>query len=158
MTRTSTTIAVAMTTLLWSANAWAAMLITDDEARRPAATLITDNEAHLPTQSEAPRGITRSPTILLDTPHAAVAAHKPFEFKIEVQPHGGATIDPTKVHVTYLKEPAIDLTQRLRPFVTASGIDMPDAEAPAGDHPLRIDVEDSDGRTSHTVITLAVKK
>jgi len=140
-----------------SGTAVAAVLIADDEAQAPNAKLITDKEARRPTAPPAEdRGITRAPTITLETPVKPVVAHKPFELKIELKAHGGATIDPAKIHVTYLKEPSIDLTQRLRPFVTADGIDMPDAEAPAGDHPLRIDVEDSDGRDSHTIITLAV--
>lgn len=155
-----TSLAVATMLLISSAGVRAATLITEDEARRPAVHLITETEAREPvaTLASEARGITRAPTISLELPQKPVPPHKPFEFKVELKAHGGATIDPAKVHVTYLKEPGIDLTDRLRPFVTADGIDMPNAEVPTGTHPLRIDVEDSDGRISHAVITLAVAK
>jgi hypothetical protein len=40
------------------------------------------------------------------------------------------------------------LTPRVRPFVQQTGIDIPDALVPSGEHLLRIDVKDSEGRTS----------
>ena len=84
--------------------------------------------------------------------------HVPFDFKVKLEAHGGASVTPDKVRVTYLKMPGIDLTERIRPFITAEGIVMAGAEAPAGEHQLRIDVEDSDGRTSQSIITLWVVK
>ena len=70
--------------------------------------------------------------------------------------NGGAKIDPDSLKVTYIKSPAVDLTSRLKPFVLPTGIDMPDAELPAGDHLIRVDVKDSDGRTATTSFTLKV--
>jgi len=138
---------VAFTIGVWGTTASAATLITDDEAKRP-----------IDPHAAAARGITRGPSIRFEDSKVAIVAHKPFEFRVKIEPHGGATIDPTKVHVTYLKMPNVDLTERLRPFIATGGINMPDAVAPAGDHPLLIDVEDSDGHTSHAVITLTVAK
>ncbi|KAJ8136276.1 hypothetical protein OY671_010511, partial [Metschnikowia pulcherrima] len=43
---------------------------------------------------------------------------------------------------------------RLKPFVKPDGIDMPDAELPAGDHIIRVDVKDSEGRSASTSFTL----
>ena len=40
--------------------------------------------------------------------------------------------------------------------MTATGIDMPDAELPPGDHIMRIDIKDSDGRTGSTSFVLKV--
>jgi hypothetical protein len=133
---------------LWSVQLSAATLITDEEALRPAAAL---------SESAMLRGITRAPTIEFEAPSLA-ADHKPFDFRIKLQAHGGAAIDPTKVRVTYLKMPSVDLTDRLRPFITASGINMPEAECPAGKHPLLIDVEDNDGRVNHAQVTLTVEQ
>ncbi|CUW39622.1 conserved exported protein of unknown function [Magnetospirillum sp. XM-1] len=121
-----------------------------------AATLISDNEANKP---DAPselrvRGISRGPGIEYQEPREGVVAYSPFEFKVRLSPHGGATIDPAKVRITYLKVPAIDLTERVRPFVTTKGIDMPSAEVPAGVHLLRIEVEDSKGHSAQSLITL----
>jgi hypothetical protein len=131
--------------LLFAAHAAAAPLITDDEARRPDDTTVVPS-----------RAITRGPTIRFEEHPADPGAHTPFEFRIRVEPHGGASIDPAGIRVIYLKVPAVDLTDRLRPYITAQGIDMPAAEAPAGQHPLRIEVRDSDGHVSQTVIRLEV--
>lgn len=133
--------------VLWAGSAAAATLITDDEAKRP-----NDD------QVSATRGITRGPSIRFEAPQANPSGHAPFDFKVQFEAHGGATIDPTHVKVTYLKVPSIDLTDRLRPFMSADGINMPKAQVPAGDHPLRIEVEDSDGRSSEAMIDLKVAK
>ena len=58
--------------------------------------------------------------------------------------------------MTYLKTPNVDLTPRIKPFVQTSGIDIPDIELPVGEHMLRVDVKDSDGRTGTTSILLKV--
>jgi hypothetical protein len=69
---------------------------------------------------------------------------------------GGAKIDPDSVKITYLRTPNVDLTTRMKSFVQASGIDMPDAELPVGDHMLRVDVKDSEGRVGSTSFVLKV--
>ncbi len=59
---------------------------------------------------------------------------------------GGASIDPSTVVITYLKQPAIDLTQRLTPFITAQGISIPQAQVPPGKHQFWIELKDNEGR------------
>jgi hypothetical protein len=112
-----------------------------------ALQLITKEEAALPSvHSGHERGISRGPTVVIVSPSpAAGTVGSPFELKIRFVAHGGAEIDPESVLVTYLKDPAVDLTQRLRPFITTVGIDVKDAEVPAGTHWLRVDVTDSTG-------------
>jgi hypothetical protein len=70
--------------------------------------------------------------------------------------YGGAKIDPDSVKVTYLKTPNVDLTARIKSFVQATGIDVPDAELPVGDHIVRVDIKDSDGRVGSTSFVLKV--
>ena len=79
-----------------------------------------------------------------------------LEFDVTFAPHNGATIDPSKVHVTYLKQPEIDLTQRLKPYITAKGINAHDATVPPGTHMIRVDVTDSDGRSTSQVMKIQV--
>ena len=50
----------------------------------------------------------------------------------------------------------VDLTTRIRPFLTAAGLDVPDAIVPPGTHTLRIDLKDSDGRLGSLNFTLNV--
>lgn len=133
--------------VLWSGSAAATTLITDEEARRP-------DDA----QAVATRGITRGPTIRFEAPAVAPTAHKPFDFRIHFEPHGGSKIEPASVHVTYLKMPSVDLTDRLRSYSTDEGISMTAAQVPAGEHAFRVEVQDSEGRTGEAVFSLKVDK
>jgi hypothetical protein len=124
-----------------------------------AAPLITTEEAELPPQKGAvansARGVTRGPKI--EVPKQETAGRtSPMRFLVKFQAFGGSTIDLEGLKVTYLKSPVVDLTPRIRPFAQPNGIDMPDAQLPPGEHLLRVDVKDSDGRTSSTSFLLRV--
>jgi len=122
-----------------------------------AAALITPEEAALPAMKGAVatsnRGITRGPKITVTDDGAAKS---PIRFHIKFQPLGGSTIDVDGVKVIYLKQPNVDLTPRVKPFIQPTGIDMPDAQLPAGDHLVRIDVKDSEGRVSTSSFVLKI--
>ncbi len=122
-----------------------------------AGTLITEAEAALPAAAGGVtmRGITRGPTIKLMTPGETKS---PFDLKVKFEAHGGATIEPGSLKVVYLKSPVVDITDRVKGFVTPDGIDMSKAEVPAGQHSIRIDVKDSDGRSGSTTVQLSVTK
>lgn len=123
-----------------------------------ATSLITPEEAALPPQKGAVpntgRGITRGPKIQVPAETAAQAS--PMRFQIKFQTFGGSKIDLDALKVTYLKSPVVDLTPRIKPFAQAAGIDMPDAQLPPGEHLVRIDVKDSDGRTASTSFLLKI--
>jgi hypothetical protein len=126
-----------------------------------ATMLISDDEALLPNDDSADvntRAITRGPGIESVATGKVPVAHMPFSFIVHFVPHGGSKIDPSSVHVLYTKIPSIDLTERLRPFITVKGIELPDAVVPEGRHILRITVSDSDGRTSSSVIDIQAHK
>jgi hypothetical protein len=120
--------------------------------------LITDDEAKLPPPKGAiatdRRGVTRSPKIeLVDNTEPV---HSPMHLQLRFQSFGGAKIDPDSVKVTYMRTPNVDLTGRVKPFVQAAGIDMPDVDLPVGDHMVRVDIKDSDGRIGTTSFVLKV--
>lgn len=133
--------------VFWSGSAAAVTLITDDEAKRPNDPQVT-----------ATRGITRGPSIQFEPPAVGPAPHAPFDFRVHFEAHGGATVDPSHIRIIYLKMPSVDLTDRLKPYITADGINMPAAQIPPGEHPLRIEVEDSDGRSGEATFTLKAAK
>jgi hypothetical protein len=123
-----------------------------------ATVLITQEEAKLPPPKGAiavdRRGITRGPKIkVLDE---SGPLHSPMHLQVMFESFGGAKIDLDSVKVTYLRTPNVDLTPRIRPFVQNAGIDIPDVELPVGEHMVRIDVKDSDGRIGSTNIILKV--
>ena len=124
-----------------------------------AAPLITAEEAALPPQKGAiansGRGITRGPKI--QVPDAETGAQtSPMRFQVKFQTFGGSSIDLEALKVTYLKTPVVDLTPRIKPFAQPNGIDMPDAQLPPGDHLVRIDIKDSDGRAASMSFLLKI--
>jgi hypothetical protein len=121
------------------------LLITADEARLPPpkGAIVADR-----------RGITRGPKIEVIAEHEQ--AHSPVHLQLKFESFGGSKIDPDSVKVTYLRTPNVDLTERIKAFVRASGIDMPDAELPPGDHMIRVDVRDSDGRMGSASFVLKI--
>lgn len=127
-----------------------------------AEQLITAAEAALPAPPELGltlRGITRGPAIdqIEPSPDAKDVA-SPLSLKVGFTARNNATIDPSSVKLTYVKSPSVDLTERMKAFVTPGGIDMKQAELPPGNHVIRIDLKDSQGRPSTTTIKLSVKK
>ena len=124
-----------------------------------AAPLITSDEAALPPQKGAVpnsgRGITRGPKIQIPDSETGPTT-SPLHFQVKFLTYGGSSIDLDSLKVTYLKTPVVDLTTRVKPFVQPTGIDMPDAQLPPGDHLVRIDVRDSEGRTASTSFVLRV--
>src|SRR6266404_5302501 len=124
-----------------------------------AAPLITAEEAALPPQKGAvpnsARGITRGPKIQVPDGETGLQT-SPMRFQVKFQTFGGSSIDLDALKVTYLKSPVVDLTSRVRPFALPTGIDMPDAQLPPGDHLVRIDVRDSEGRTASTSFFLKI--
>ena len=120
--------------------------------------LITDEEAKLPPPRGAiaadRRGITRGPKIEFVADNEPI--HSPMHLQLKFESYGGAKVEPDSVKVTYLRTPNVDLTGRIKPFVQATGIDIPDVQLPAGDHMVRVDVKDSDGRVGSTSFVLKV--
>jgi hypothetical protein len=134
------------------------MLVAWMSTARAGIVLITAEEARLPPPQNAAwsRGITRAPRIELaaaDDGHL----HSPIHFQLRLHAFGGASIDVGSVEVTYLRISNIDLTPRLRPFIRATGIDVPEAEIPPGEHMIRVNVRDSEGRqaTSNFVLSIS---
>ena len=124
-----------------------------------AAPLITESEAQLPDDTPNSRGVFRGPKIIVVSPPSSGGfLRSPFDLKLRFESFGGARIDPETVFVTYLKVPALDLTQRLAPYISEQGIDMKSAEVPAGQHRLRIEVKDTRGRASSIVVLVGIVK
>jgi hypothetical protein len=130
-------------------------------ASRPAhaaVVLITEDEAHLPPLKGAVaterRGITRGPKIEYVADNDP--SHSPMHFQLKFLSFGGAKIDPDSVKFTYLKMPSVDLTSRVKPFVQPTGIDIPDTQLPVGNHLLRVDIKDLDGRMGSTIFELKI--
>lgn len=125
-----------------------------------AAPLITPKEAELPDvpPTLSTRGISRGPAIKLNSPETNAPVISPFEFKVTFDARGESKIDPSSVKVIYMKSPFVDLTPRLKPAISANGIDFAKAEVPPGTHTIRITVKDTEGRETNSVMNLIVAK
>jgi hypothetical protein len=136
----------------------AALWVAVPMAYAAGVVLITPEEAKLPPPKIAiampVRGVTRGPQIELV--QNADPTKSPTHLQLKFQAHGGAKVDTTSVQMTYLRTPVVDLTARIKPFVTDAGIDVPDAIVPPGAHALRVDVSDSDGRSGTLSFVLNV--
>jgi hypothetical protein len=128
----------------------------------PALELITAGEAALPATPQLglhERGITRGPTVVIVSPAPQAGAIKsPLSLKVRFESHGGSQINVETVLLTYMKDPRIDLTQRIRPFIAPTGIDVEDADVPPGTHTLQVNVKDSEGRLGWAEFTFHVAK
>ena len=137
------------TLLLCSLSAQAGSLISEKEARLPsgdAGTMTT-------------RAITRGPGIKVLAPEPGAALVKsPFQFKVAFEPRGGAKIDPSTVKIVYVKTPNVDLLDRVKVGLSDKGIELDAAEAPTGEHQIRVTVQDSEGRQSSQLISFTVVK
>ena len=120
--------------------------------------LITEDEAKLPPPKGAiaadRRGITRGPRI--EVVGDREQSHSPIHLQLRFESFGGSKIDPGSLRVTYLRTPNVDLTERVKSFAGVTGLDIPDAELPPGDHLIRVDIKDTDGRTGSTSFLLKI--
>lgn len=112
--------------------------------------LVTSQEAALPLSatSKAGRAITRGPAIRQVSPAGPVAPNSPFALQIEFAARGGEKIDPATAQVTILRGNNVNITQRVRAYITPTGIVIPDAMVAPGTHALQVSVSDSNGRQS----------
>ena len=124
------------------------VLITSEEARLPAAEM-----ASLTMRA----GITRGPQISVSSPNPdAKNVSSPIHFQVKFVARGGANIDANSVHIVYLKQPLVDITNRLKQYIKTDGINASPVEVPPGTHSFKIDVKDSEGRSSSSIFTFDV--
>ena len=57
-----------------------------------------------------------------------------------------------------LEKPDIDLTPRVKAFITANGIDIAGAEVPPGQHQFWIELKDSNGNSNGREVEFLVVK
>ena len=126
-----------------------------------AFQLVTPQEAALPAADPPTLALRGSPTrrpnvTVVSPPAGAGLVHSPLALKIKFHAFGGAAIDPDSVIVTYLKQPAIDVTQRLAKAITADGVELDQVEAPPGAHHFWVEVKDNSGRIGAAELSFTV--
>lgn len=130
-------------------------LITPEEAAMPAA---------LPEQSRLQGGMPfdigrelpdTGPMIELLKPNDGMFTPVPVEVSIRFEPRA-APVDVSTLKVMVVKLVLIDITDRVRPYTSPQGIQIPDARLPSGTHIVRISLADAAGGVSRKQITVSV--
>lgn len=119
--------------------AQAFQLIAAEEAALPPGTVPTFKARGSPS---------RLPSIIVLSPSGAGAVYSPLSLRLRFSAFGGAAIDPDSVVITYIKQTNIDITPRVKSFITADGIDIVQAEVPPGMHQFWVELVDTDGRSN----------
>jgi hypothetical protein len=120
-----------------------------------AETLITPREAKLPNADVRDRGPLQGPKVLLVSPaRDAGAVKSPFALVIKFEGRDGVPVDLNSLVVTYEKAPPVDLTERVKAFLSPTGISMSDAETPSGEHRIHIEIKDVNGRLGGTEFSI----
>lgn len=142
-----TLIALATALTVSTTAAWAFPLIKADEAKLPAASL--------PAPS---RGIFRGPAIKVVSPDVSTSIPTTFNLRVQFEPRGESKIDIGATKVTYLKATPVDLLPRIKGGLSEQGIVLEGAEVPAGEHLIQISIQDTEGRTTQSIIRLNAQR
>ena len=125
------------------------------------AWLIMPEEAAMAPASEErllqSRGLSeKGPTIDVVKPAEGGEVPSPLEILIRFAARTEA-VDVSSLKVSLLKVIPIDITDRVRPYATAKGIDVKEAKIPAGKHRVRISVGDTTGGISTREVLFEVR-
>ncbi len=118
--------------------------------------IVSAEESRLPEgQVLATRAITRGPGISLSSGQEVQASSFPLTIKFELR--GGVALDVASLKVEYLKQPIVDVTERVRVGMRGDSIDVAQATLPIGLHRFRVSIKDRDGRVGATLIQIIAR-
>lgn len=118
--------------------------------------LVSDEEARLPDgRTATTRAITRGPGLKLTSP--ADVGGKAFPVNVRFERRGGVALDLKSFKVEYLKEPVIDITERVRANVINDTLEIPVAALPPGEHHFRMSLKDVEGRTGSALFSIKAR-
>jgi len=129
-------------------------LLTPAEAAQPNLPIVKEGisvKSSVPFLRPEATPAAGAPQILVEMPMPGIAVTAPFPVKIRFVPSSGAKINLDSLKVDVLKLIPISLLSRVKPYLTAAGISVPEAKIPAGSYNVRIVVADDLGREGSTV-------
>lgn len=130
-------------------------------AENEAFQLITADEAAAPDldpsswHAEASRG-DDGPSIQVLSPQMGSSMKAPVIIDVKFLKKDGRDIDLSTLKVEYLKFLTIDLTPRVKNYVSKEGIKVPNANLPSGSHTIRLSIGDVTGAVTKQVFTFEV--
>ena len=131
-------------------------LITPDEAATPAAVVDPDEIRTRGLFQRAAPLPDSGPDIQIEQPGLDQALRPPLDIAISFIPRR-SPVDLSTLKVTLVKLVNIDLTDRLRQYVSAEGLRLTQVQLPSGEHVVRLSLSDQAGGKTVKEITLNVK-
>lgn len=92
----------------------------------------------------------------ISVPNLEVKESSQFTLEVRLNARDGAASDLSTLRVECLKNPVIDLTPRLIPYISTEGIKIDRTTLPPGLHYFRVSVNDVRGRLSEKDFTILV--
>ena len=118
--------------------------------------LVSDEEARLPDgRAATTRAITRGPGLKLISPVDVMG--KAFPVNVQFERRGGVALDLKIFKIEYLKDPVIDITERVRAKVNTDTLEIPVAALPPGEHHFRMSLKDVEGRTGTALFSIKAR-
>lgn len=105
---------------------------------------------------EVGRGDENGPSIELLAPQIGSPLKPPVPIAVKFIQRTGKDIDPSTFKLEYLKFITIDLTSRVKQYVTKEGINVPEAKLPSGTHTIRLSIGDITGAITKRILTIEV--
>src|SRR5262249_30331305 len=108
--------------------AMSALCLERSHAQSKPIVLITVDEAQLPQTASVDMtfraGVSRGPAIQLVSPKPSeTSVQSPVHLQLKFEGRGGAQIDLDSLKLTYIRNPPVDLTSRIKDFIKATGVD-----------------------------------
>jgi hypothetical protein len=126
------------------------VLVTQEEI----AALPSDTPVAWGSREEDPNG----PVIKIDSPQNDGVYQGPFPIKVEFLAGPlGTPVDMETLKLEYKMAWGIDITDKVREYVTGTQIDVAESELPEGRHTVEIQIEDTKDHKSVQLFTVTVK-
>jgi hypothetical protein len=101
--------------------------------------------------------LTPGPAIKVIAPKENMVQIAPFDIDIRFEQRGAAVVDLASLKVFLMKLWDIDITDRVRPYVSGDGIHVTHADFPKGQHTIKIAIADHEGNESLRTMTVMVQ-
>lgn len=128
-------------------------LITPEEAAQADAPAVTPPPVRLRGRS-APASL--GPKVEMVSPPEGTPVPSPLELLVTFAPNQ-APIDLASLKVKLVKLIKIDITERLKPYVTQDGIRVPDAKIPSGKFRVLLEIADVKGNVTEGEADIVVQ-
>jgi hypothetical protein len=105
----------------------------------------------------------QGPDIILLSPEEGGTYLSPIGIEITFEPAQGSTVDLDTLKVTVVSETPLgvfeaDITEDIAKYASEDGINAPNAEIPAGNHVVTIQVADSENRMAERHLAITVRE